>query len=235
MGEKKGEAPLPESARIDRSQPIPEQVYRLLRRAILTHRLPPGAVIVEKEITDSLGISRTPVRDAIRQLADERLVEIKPQSGTFVALIDRRQLEEGRLIRRALELEGIRLAAAHADEAVLDRLNDLVTLQQRAVSRGRHAEFIGFDDDFHRSISELSGHPSLWRIVDRSKAHLDRVRLLGSPLPQQAAKAIAQHKAIIKALASHSPERAAKALAFHLDDAYERLAVVLEKQSELFG
>src|SRR4029434_4391874 len=93
-------APLPEAAQIDRSQPIPDQVYRLLRHAIITLRLPPGVTIIEKQITDQLGISRTPVRDALRQLADEGLVTIKPQSGTFVALIDRLQLEEGRVIRR---------------------------------------------------------------------------------------------------------------------------------------
>ena len=125
-------SPLPEDARIERSSPIPDQVYRILRQAILSLAMPPGAVIVEKEITDRLGISRTPVRDAIRQLADERLVDIKPQSGTYVALIDRHQLEQGRLIRRALEVEGIKLAAPNVDERALERLEDLVALQERA-------------------------------------------------------------------------------------------------------
>ena len=226
-------APLPEDARIDRAAPIPEQVYRILRLAILTHRMPPGAVIVEKEITERLGISRTPVRDAIRQLADERLVSIKPQSGTFVAPIDRRQLEEGRLIRRALEVEGIRLASTHADGAAIDRLADLVTLQERAAQRGRHADFIAYDDQFHEFISSLSGYARLWPIINRSKAHLDRVRHLGSP--QQETKAIAQHKAIVRALARRDPERAARALAYHLDDAYNRLQVLLKDRAELFG
>src|SRR5262249_32497854 len=97
---------LPNPAQIDRGEPIPEQVYALLRQSIITMRLPPGAVIIEKQITAQLAISRTPVRDALRQLADEGLINVKPQSGTFVALIDRQQLVEGRLIRRALEIEG---------------------------------------------------------------------------------------------------------------------------------
>ena len=174
-------SPLPEDARIERSSPIPDQVYRILRQAILSLAMPPGAVIVEKEITDRLGISRTPVRDAIRQLADERLVDIKPQSGTYVALIDRHQLEQGRLIRRALEVEGIKLAAPHVDERALERLEDLVALQERAAGRGRHAEFILHDDAFHRVISELSGYERLWPTINRSKAHLDRVRHLSTP------------------------------------------------------
>jgi DNA-binding GntR family transcriptional regulator len=227
--------PLPEDARIDRSTPIPDQVYRLLRQAILSLAMPPGAVIVEKEITERLGISRTPVRDAIRLLADERLVEIRPQSGTYVALIDRHHLEQGRLIRRALEVEGIKLAARHVDEVALERLEDLIALQERAATRARHAEFIAQDDAFHRTISELSGYEGFWPAVNRSKAHLDRVRYLSSPLPQQASKAIAQHRAILKALASGEPERAAKAMTHHLDDAYDRLSVVLRKHAELFG
>jgi GntR family transcriptional regulator, rspAB operon transcriptional repressor len=227
-------SPLPEDARIDRSTPIPDQVYRLLRQAILSLAMPPGAAIVEKEITERLGISRTPVRDAIRQLADERLVDIKPQSGTYVALIDRHQLEQGRLIRRALEVEGVKLAAPHMDEATRERLEDLIALQARAAARGRHEEFIAQDDAFHRAVSELSGYERFWPTINRSKAHLDRVRYLSSPLPHQASKAIAQHRAILKALASGEPERAAKAMAHHLDDAYARLSVVLKKHAAMF-
>jgi DNA-binding GntR family transcriptional regulator len=227
--------PLPADARIDRSSPIPDQVYRILRQAILTLRLPPGAVIIEKDITTRLGISRTPVRDAIRLLADEGLVNIKPQSGTYVALIDRHQLEQGRLIRRALEIEGIRLAARHVDEAAIERLQDLVTLQARAVARGRHEEFIAHDDAFHQFISGLSGHERLWDTVNRSKAHLDRVRHLSSLLPREAAKAVAQHRAIVEALARGGTERAVKALAHHLDDAYERLSAVLERHADMVG
>ena len=121
-------SPCRQAAQIDRAQPIPEQVYRLLRQSIITLRLPPGATIIEKQITDQLGISRTPVRDALRQLADEGLVTIKPQSGTFVALIDRLQLEEGRVIRRALEIEAIKLAARRADDAAIERLTDIARL-----------------------------------------------------------------------------------------------------------
>jgi DNA-binding GntR family transcriptional regulator len=224
---------LPAEARIDRSSPIPDQVYRILRQAILTLRMPPGAVIIEKDITNHLGISRTPVRDAIRLLAEERLVNIKPQSGTYVALIDRHRLEEGRLIRRALEIEGIRLAARHVDEAAIERLHDLIALQARAAAKGRHAEFIAHDDAFHQFISELSGHERLWGIINRSKAHLDRVRHLSSPLPREASKAIAQHRAIVGALARGGAERAVKALAHHLDDAYERLTVVLAGHADM--
>ena len=226
--------PLPAAAQIDRAQPIPEQVYRLLRQSIITLRLPPGATIIEKQITDQLGISRTPVRDALRQLADEGLVAIKPQSGTFVALIDRLQLEEGRVIRRALESEAIKLAATHADEAAIERLNDLLALQERAARRNNYNDFIAYDDQFHRTINELSGLPRLWRVISGAKAQLDRVRHLSAPLPGQSARVLAQHRAVVVALARHDPEASIKALTHHLDDAYGRITILLKKHGELF-
>jgi DNA-binding GntR family transcriptional regulator len=226
--------PLPETAQIDRAQPIPEQVYRLLRQSIITLRLPPGATIIEKQITDQLGISRTPVRDALRQLADEGLVTIKPQSGTFVALIDRLQLEEGRVIRRALEIEAVKLAASRADDAAIERLTDLLALQERAAKRNNYNDFIAYDDLFHRTINELSGLPRLWRVISGAKAQLDRVRHLSAPLPGQSARVLAQHRAVVVALARHDPERSIKALTHHLDDAYDRITILLKKHGELF-
>src|SRR6266446_960726 len=207
---KHAKPPLPADARIDRSSLIPEQAYRILRHAIITLKMPPGAVIVEKQNTDQLGISRTPVRDAIRQL------------------------EEGRLIRRALEVEGIKLAVARVDDAAIERLRDLLVLQARAADKARHEDFIAYDDQFHQAISEMSGYSRLWRIVDRSKAQLDRVRYLSSPIPHQEEKAIAQHTAIVEAMARRNLDRTVKALTHHLDDAYDRLSILLKQHAEMF-
>ncbi len=226
--------PLPDVARIDRGQPISEQVYRLLRQSIITLRLPPGATIIEKQITDRLGISRTPMRDALRQLADEGLVVIKPQSGTFVALIDRLQLEEGRVIRRALEIEAVKLAARRAEKADIERLTDLLALQKRAGKRSNYEAFIAYDDQFHRAVNELSGLPRLWRVISGAKAQLDRVRHLSAPLPGQSTRVLAQHRAVVAALARHDSEASVKALSHHLDDAYDRITILAKKHGELF-
>jgi GntR family transcriptional regulator, rspAB operon transcriptional repressor len=225
---------LPEEARIDRALPIGDQVYRILRHAIITLRLRPGAVVIEKDITDRLGISRTPVRDAVRLLAEERLLDVRPQFGTYVAHIDRQRFEEGHLIRRALESESIRLAIGHVDEAAIDHLRDLLLLQERAAARGRHEEFIACDDAFHKFIAELSGHDRLWEIVQRSKADLDRVRHLASTMPQEEARAIAEHRSIVGALSRRGgSDRAVKALTDHLDDAYKRSLAILEQHAEM--
>jgi DNA-binding GntR family transcriptional regulator len=227
------QARLPPDARIDHSLPIGDQIYRILRHAIITLRIQPGAVVVEKEITDQLGISRTPLRDAVRLLADERLLEVRPQLGTYVAHIDRHRLEEGRLVRRALEIEGIRLAARNVGEGALERLQDLLELQERAVAKGRHEEFIAHDDAFHKLITELSGHERLWEIIQRSKADLDRVRHLSSGSAYQKTKAISEHRSVVEALSRGGADRAVKTLARHLDNAYERSVEILEQHADL--
>ena len=226
---------LPLDARIDRGRPIPDQVYALLRRTIVTLRLPPGAAIVEKDITQQLGISRTPVRDAVRLLAEEGLVDIKPQSGTFVALIDQEQLEEGRLIRKALEVEGIKLACTHVTQAAVDSLYNLIDLQERAAGRGDDIAFIDFDDRFHRQISEMSGHLRLWKVINSVKAQLDRARLMSVPLPGHNHRVIGQHQAIADALQKRNEERCVRALEYHLDDSYAQLSKVMEQHRELFA
>ena len=226
---------LPLDARIDRGRPIPDQVYALLRRTIVTLRLPPGAAIVEKDITQQLGISRTPVRDAVRLLAEEGLVNIKPQSGTFVALINREQLEEGRLIRRALEIEGIKLAVQNVTQERIDTLQGIIAAQERAGGRGDHIGFIDLDDRFHRHISEMSGHLRLWKVITGVKAQLDRMRLMAAPFPGQERRVIGQHQAIADALQKRNEERCVRALEHHLDDAYAQLTKVIEQHRELIA
>jgi DNA-binding GntR family transcriptional regulator len=197
--------------------------------------LPPGAAIVEKDITLQLGISRTPVRDAVRLLAEEGLINIKPQSGTFVALINREQLEEGRLIRRALEIEGIKLAVRHVTQERIEALEDIIAAQERAGARGDHIAFIDLDDRFHRQISEMSGHPRLWKVINGVKAQLDRMRLMSAPLPGQERRVIGQHQAITDALQKRNEERCVRALEAHLDDAYAQLSKVIEQHRELMA
>src|SRR5438105_10380990 len=90
---------------LDRSRSLREQIYSMVRRLILTGALKPGDTLDEKAIAAQLRISRTPVREAVKKLSDERLVEVVAQSGTRVALLDRKEIAEAFVIRKALEGE----------------------------------------------------------------------------------------------------------------------------------
>ena len=142
---------------LNRAIPLRDQVYSLVRKAIVTGKLAPGAPINEIDIATRLGISRTPVREAVKKVSDEGLVEVFAQHGTFVADIRREQVEEAYIIRIALELESIRRAAERITPSHVQDLEDIVNAHETAVKRSRYDEAIARDDDFHRYIAEVNG------------------------------------------------------------------------------
>ena len=100
--------------RLDRTRPLRDQVYGVLRELILTGGLGPGQALDEKAIATRLQVSRTPVHEAVKKLSDEHLVEVRAQSGTTVSPLDRHQIEQAHVIRRALEAE----SASHAAQRI---------------------------------------------------------------------------------------------------------------------
>lgn len=201
---------------LNRSIPLRDQVYALVRKAIVTGKLAPGASINEIEIATRLGISRTPVREAVKKVSEEGLVEVFAQTGTFVAEISRKQVEEAYIIRIALELESIKRATG-LEARQLQDLEDIIDDHEIALERGRFDEAIARDDDFHRYIAEVNDLKMLWKVVDITKAQMDRCRLLMLPSPGAGQETIAQHRAILEALTKHDGEGAMKALKVHLE------------------
>jgi DNA-binding GntR family transcriptional regulator len=207
--------------RLVRTTPMREQIYAILRSLILTGKLPPGEPVDEKAIAAKLGVSRTPVHEAVMRLSHEGLVDVRAQSGTLVSKIYRNQIREAFLIRRALESECVAEAASRMTAVSRNRLEDLLMLHRAAIDRRSFVEAIGLDDDFHRAISEIAELPNLWHAIEVSKAPLDRCRYLTLPLDGKAAATLAQHRTVIDALASRSRSAARRAMKSHLDQAYE--------------
>ena len=180
-------------------------------------------------IAAEFGVSRTPVREAIKKLADEDLVDVKAQSRTQVKSIDRKLIHESFLIRRALEVENIGQAAPATTESDVHDLEDKLILHRLALQRRRFNDAIGIDDDFHARITGISGLPRLRRAIEVSKAHLDRCRFLAVPQPGQGEATLVQHRAIIESLRERDPTLAQKAMADHLDRAYAGIERVLDQ------
>lgn len=202
---------------LNRAMPLRDQIYAIVRRAIVTGQLPPGAVISEIDIAEKLGLSRTPVREAVKKVSDEGLVDVHAQSGTFVADIDRAQVEEAYIVRIALECESVARAAPLMTDEHLQNLEDIIERHGTALRRGRYDEAIACDDQFHRYITQISGLTMLWKVVDTCKAQMDRCRILTVPRPGHGDTTIAQHRAILDALATRKARPAIKALRAHLD------------------
>ena len=202
---------------IERGRPLRDQAYALLREAIVTGRLQPLAAVNEVDIAMRLGISRTPVREAVKQISDEGLVQVFAQNGTFVAGISRRQVEQAYLIRIALERESVRRAARTITEEQIEGLEDCIAAQELAISRSRFDTAIRQDDAFHRGIAEANRLDMVWKVIDISKAQMDRCRMLSLPSPGAGHQTIDQHRAIIAALRGHDVEAADAAMRDHLE------------------
>ena len=205
-----------------------DQIYPLVRRMILSGAIKPGDVIDEKAIAAQLDVSRTPVREAVKKLSDENLVEVIAQSGTRASRMDRKEIEEAFLIRRALEAESAAQAVVHMTQGHADRLEDILLLHARALERQKYVEAIERDDDFHRYIADISNLPRLWRAIDISKAQLDRCRHLMVPRKGEAETTLKKHRVIISALKSGNADKAAQAMRDHLETAYQSTIAVLD-------
>jgi len=192
-------------------------VYQNLRDDIVSLRLKPGDPISEKEVAARYGVSRTPVREAIQRLADERLVEIFPQSGTFVARIPYDDLPEAMVIRKALETASVRLATEKATRSQLLALATIVEQQREAAEANDRGAFHRADEAFHAKIAEISGFPGIWRQVLQVKVQVDRYRRLTLTQEGRMAQVIADHERILAGITAGNPADAEAGMALHLD------------------
>lgn len=215
-------------ARVVRSRPLRQQIYDIIRHWILTGELGPGAPIDEKAIASRLGVSRTPVREAVKKLSDENLVDVRAQSGTVVSRIDSKLIREAFIIRRALEVESVGFAARRISQMHEDRLEELHLLHRHAVERKRFVDAIARDDAFHSYISEISDLPSVWRTIEISKAQLDRCRYLAVPRPGLAEATIEEHGRIITALSKRDELLSRQMMGEHLDRSFQGFVSVLD-------
>ena len=188
-----------------------------LREDIVSLRLKPGDPISEKEVAARYGVSRTPVREAIQRLADERLVEIFPQSGTFVARIPYGDLPEAMVIRKALETASVRLATEKATRSQLLALATIVEQQREAAEATDRGAFHRADEAFHAKIAEISGFPGIWRQVLQVKVQVDRYRRLTLSQEGRMAQVIADHERILAGITAGNPQDAEIGMALHLD------------------
>jgi DNA-binding GntR family transcriptional regulator len=193
-----------------------ERVYNDLRRRIRELTLPPGAPLRKEEIALALGVSRAPVSEAIARLADEALVDVFPQHGSFVAPIRAADVRESLFIRTALEVEAIRRVTQMASPALLAHLEDNLAAQSMALKDGDMALFYDLDEALHAAVFEAIESPRALRLLDAARAPLDRPRRLALPEAGRPEATFAEHRRLVDAIRSEDPEFAAAAMRAHL-------------------
>ncbi|HEX6336993.1 MAG TPA: GntR family transcriptional regulator [Jiangellaceae bacterium] len=209
-------------------------VYNVLRRAIVTLEFLPGQALSENELAAKYAVSRTPVREALIRLADEGLVEVVPQLGTFVSRISARDVIEVRFIRETLERASLPDAINRIGRDDERKLRRLLEEQQEAEQDGDLQRWFTTDEDLHRTLLEIGGHPKIWPIVSSTKAHLDRVRMLSLPDPGLLRELHSQHRAIVENVIAKEQNKADDVLRHHLQLALSALQSLEKRYPDYF-
>jgi GntR family transcriptional regulator, rspAB operon transcriptional repressor len=196
--------------------PARSKVYAVLREAIVASELEPGQRLSENELAARLEVSRTPIREALVQLRDDRLVEIVPQLGTFVTRISRAGVMEAQFVREALECSAVRLAAERVSDEDVAALWEIVRRQEEVRSSEDFDRFYVLDDELHRALCQLSGHGVAWTLSQRASGHLNRIRRLSLAVPAYLGEMIAEHRDVVEAVGRRDPAAAEAALRHHL-------------------
>lgn len=226
---------LPESLtlKIDRNSRAWQQVYATLRSAIVSAELEPGLSVSEQELALRLGVSRTPVREALIRLSEEELVGIYPQTGTVIAPISYPKVYQSLVVRSALECRSSRYAVVAITDDDIERLREIISDQKHYAKVRKDEEFLLADDSLHRAIVEISGNLDVWKVIDSTKAHHDRVRHLSTHLNIYNAQRIQEHEAIIDALERRDAADVERLLELHLDP--DRLVELWANLAENYG
>jgi DNA-binding GntR family transcriptional regulator len=212
-------------AGLDPGLPVAPQVHARVQRRILTGELPPGARLSESDIAAAYGVSRQPVREAFIKLAEEGLLEVRPQRGSYVRRISVQAVLDARFVREAIEADVVRLLAARPDAALAARLSALVDAQGAALAAGDAAGFVPLDDAFHRTLAEAAGKPVAWAVIEGMKAQMDRVREL-SAVRRNRDGLVVQHRAIVAAIAAGDAPAAEAAMRRHLREILHDLPAI---------
>jgi GntR family transcriptional regulator, rspAB operon transcriptional repressor len=209
-------------------------VYAAIRDAIVRAELVPGAQISENELAEQLGVSRTPIREALGRLRDDRLVEVVPQLGTFVSRISAQAVSDAQFIRESLECAAVRPAAEQAGDDDLAALAENLRSQERARDSGDLDAWYLLDDAYHRTLCDLSGHPAVWPVSERAKSHLNRLRRISLTMPDYLPEMIVEHRAVVDAIGRHDADAAEETLRHHLRMVLREVPRIREQHPDYF-
>jgi DNA-binding GntR family transcriptional regulator len=199
------------------------QAYRALRQAILSRRYPPGARLVVRELAESLGLSPTPIKEALAALAREGLVRSVPHRGYQVPSLSAGEIQEIYELRDALEGLAARLAAQRGGPELAQSLEETLNRQREAARAGDLEAYGDLDLAFHRLLWEASGNQRLRRMAENLDGQVRLLISTSAAVPGRLPQALEEHRVILTRIASADPAGAETAMRAHVQNAWEAL------------
>lgn len=212
---------------------VAPQLHRRLRDRIVSCDLAPGQRISETEIAETYGVSRQPVREAFIKLAEERLVSIRPQRGTYIQRISVPDALTARFIREAVEVELVRLVVERVTPDMLAALDEQIAGQRVAAREDGPAAFVQLDETFHRTLARFAGEPAVSDYLDGLNVQMNRVRNI-TARQFSTSKLVDQHAAIVKGIRAGDAAAAEAAMRQHLRQFNEDLPQIIAAYPDYF-
>lgn len=191
-------------------------VYEDIRNRIINLKFEPGAPIAKNILAERFNVSPTPIREALLRLAEEDLVNIIPQSGTTVSLINIQSAQEVHFLRLSVEIEVARVLCNKIDDAGLAELKAWMERQATELSAGNQTAFKQADNSFHKEMFHQAGVKGLTQLLDRRRGHYDRIRGLFLRKYQRREVVVKEHSKIFAALKRRDAAAAEAAVRMHL-------------------
>lgn len=214
--------------KLDSYQPLREVVCETLREAIRTGILQPGERLMEIKLAEELGVSRTPVREAIRKLELEGYVIMMPRRGTYVANLSIRDVNEVFEIRTSLDSLASGLAAERITEEELERLERLLVMIGEYIEQNDMEKIVETDTEFHDILYQASRNSRLIGIIMNLREQLTRFRSMSMAYPGRLKETLEEHSRIVEAIAQGNVKMAQKASELHMEKSEKTLLISMD-------
>lgn len=201
---------------VDDKHSLGSRVFHIIRENILAGKYAPNEELKEKTIGEELGVSRTPVREALRQLELEGLVSIIPNKGAYVVGLTQKDMQDIYEIRCRLEGLCARWAAKNITKEQLDELEEIVFLAEFHAKKGNAEQLVELDNKFHETLYAAAGSKELQRVLSDFHHYLQRVRKVTLTDEKRASDSNQEHMMIVEALKEHDEDKAEKLATQHI-------------------
>jgi len=215
---------------MEEKQLLRDFIFERLRQDILEGKYKKGEILVESELAKEFGVSRTPIREVLRQLELEGLVVSIPNKGVFVQGISDKDIEDIYVIRRMLEGLAARWAVQNITEEQLELLRETCDLMEFYTDKGDLEKVAKYNTRFHEIIFEASGSKYLKNVLNQFQEYVTRMRRESLKLPGRSKRALEEHRAILQALEERNPDKAEQLLIEHVKNSSE---IVLRSRKEM--
>jgi DNA-binding GntR family transcriptional regulator len=221
--------------RLDNYKPLRELVFESLREAIISGQLRPGERLMEIQLAEEMGVSRTPVREAIRKLELEGLVVMIPRKGAYVAGLSLKDIVDVFEIRGALEGLAAELAAERITDNELEELERYLVKIADDIEKGDLDKVVATDTEFHSILYQASRNQRLSQIISNLREQIQRFRTTSLSYPGRMKTALEEHRKIVEAISARDCELAFKLAQEHIENAENSMMSMIHQDKKYGG